>query len=44
VSVNVWRCFLQLVGGLGIMLLVVAVLPMLGLGGCSSTRPKRPGP
>lgn len=33
VSVNVWRCFLQLVGGLGIMLLVVAVLPMLGLGG-----------
>ena len=26
-SVNVWRCFLQLFGGLGIMLLVVAVLP-----------------
>jgi trk system potassium uptake protein TrkH len=31
VSVNVWRCFLQLIGGLGIMLLVVAVLPLLGL-------------
>ena len=36
VSVNIWRCFLQLIGGLGIMLLVVAVLPMLGLGGFSS--------
>jgi len=32
VSVNIWRCFLQLIGGLGIMLLVVAILPMLGLG------------
>ena len=31
-SVNVWRCFLQLIGGLGIMLLALAVLPFLGLG------------
>ena len=30
VSVNVWRCFLQYIGGLGIILLVVAVLPLLG--------------
>ena len=36
VSVNVWRCFLNFLGGLGIMLLVVAVLPMMGLGGFSS--------
>jgi Trk-type K+ transport system membrane component len=43
VSVNVWRCLLQLIGGLGIMLLVVAVLPLLGWAACSSTRPKPQG-
>lgn len=44
VSVNVWRCFLQYVGGLGIILLVVAVLPMLGLGGMQLYRAETPGP
>lgn len=44
VSVNVWRCFLQLLGGLGIMLLVVAVLPLLGLGGVQLYRAETPGP
>jgi len=44
VSANVWRCFLQLVGGLGIMLLVVAVLPMLGLGGYQVYKAETPGP
>lgn len=44
VSVNVWRCFLQLIGGLGIMLLVVAVLPMLGLGGMQLYKAETPGP
>ena len=44
VSVNVWRCFLQLVGGLGIILLVVAVLPLLGLGGMQLYRAEAPGP
>lgn len=44
VSINVWRCFLQLVGGLGIMLLVVAVLPLLGLGGVQIYRAETPGP
>ena len=44
VSVNVWRCFLQLIGGLGIMLLVVAVLPMLGLGGYQVYKTETPGP
>ncbi len=43
-SVNVWRCFLQLLGGLGIMLLVVAVLPLLGLGGVQLYRAETPGP
>jgi trk system potassium uptake protein TrkH len=44
VSVNVWRCFLQFVGGLGIILLVVAVLPLLGLGGFQLYRAEAPGP
>jgi trk system potassium uptake protein TrkH len=44
VSVNIWRCFLQLIGGLGIMLLVVAVLPMLGLGGMQLYKTETPGP
>jgi trk system potassium uptake protein TrkH len=43
-SVNVWRCFLQYLGGLGIMLLVVAVLPMMGLGGFQVYRAEIPGP
>ena len=43
-SVNVWRCFLQLIGGLGIMLLVVAVLPLLGLGGVQLYKAETPGP
>jgi trk system potassium uptake protein TrkH len=44
VSINVWRCFLQLIGGLGIMLLVVAILPLLGLGGMQLYRAETPGP
>lgn len=44
VSINVWRCFLQLIGGLGIMLLVVAVLPLLGLGGMQLYKAETPGP
>jgi len=44
VSVNIWRCFLQLIGGLGIVLLVVAVLPLLGLGGVQLYKAETPGP
>jgi len=44
VSVNIWRCFVQLIGGLGIVLLVVAVLPMLGLGGVQLYKAETPGP
>jgi trk system potassium uptake protein TrkH len=43
-SVNVWRCFLQFIGGLGIIMLVVAVLPLLGLGGFQLYRAEAPGP
>ncbi len=44
VSVNVWRCFLQLIGGLGIILLVVAILPLLGVGGVQLYKAETPGP
>jgi trk system potassium uptake protein TrkH len=43
-SVNVWRCLLQLVGGLGIIVLVVAVLPLLGIGGTQLIRAETAGP
>ena len=43
-SVNVWRCVLQLFGGLGIMLLVVAVLPLLGLGSVQLYKAEAAGP
>ncbi|MEF7616326.1 potassium transporter TrkG [Aquincola sp. MAHUQ-54] len=43
-SINVWRCFLQMVGGLGIIVLVVAVLPLLGVGGSQLFKAETPGP
>lgn len=32
-SINVWRCLLVWMGGMGILVLVVAILPLLGVGG-----------
>ncbi|MDR1968739.1 MAG: TrkH family potassium uptake protein, partial [Burkholderiaceae bacterium] len=43
-AANLWRCYLQLIGGLGIMLLAVAVLPFLGLGGTQLFKAEMPGP
>lgn len=43
-SVNVWRCFLQLVGGLGIIVLAVAILPLLGVGGAQLFKTEMTGP
>ena len=43
-SVNVWRCFMMLVGGLGIIVLAVAILPMLGVGGAQLFRAESAGP
>jgi trk system potassium uptake protein TrkH len=43
-SINVWRCFMMLVGGLGIIVLAVAVLPMLGVGGSQLFRTEITGP
>ncbi len=33
VSVNYWRCLLSWLGGMGIIVLAVAILPLLGVGG-----------
>ena len=43
-AINVWRCLLNLVGGLGIVVLAVAVLPMLGVGGSQLFRTEITGP
>ncbi len=43
-SVNVWRCFMMLVGGLGIIVLAVAILPMLGVGGTQLFKAEVAGP
>ena len=44
VSINVWRTFLQWVGGMGILILAVAVLPMLGVGGSQLFQAEAAGP
>lgn len=43
-SINVWRCFMMLVGGLGIIVLAVAILPMLGVGGAQLFKAETAGP
>jgi trk system potassium uptake protein len=43
-SVNVWRAQLQWLGGMGVIVLAVAVLPLLGVGGRQLFRAEIPGP
>jgi trk system potassium uptake protein TrkH len=43
-SVNVWRCLLQWIGGMGIIVLAVAILPLLGVGGSQVFRAEFTGP
>lgn len=43
-SINWWRCFLQWLGGMGILVLAVAILPMLGVGGSQLFRAETSGP
>ncbi|HXV11590.1 MAG TPA: potassium transporter TrkG [Burkholderiales bacterium] len=43
-SINVWRCLLQWFGGIGIVVMAVAVLPLLGVGGQQLYRAETPGP
>lgn len=44
VSMNVWRTFLQWIGGMGILILAVAVLPLLGVGGSQLFKAESAGP
>src|SRR5512146_657267 len=43
-SINVWRGMLQWLGGMGIIVLVVAILPLLGVGGRQLYKAETPGP
>ena len=44
VSINIWRTFLQWVGGMGILVLAVAIMPLLGVGGSQLFRAEAAGP
>jgi trk system potassium uptake protein TrkH len=43
-AVNMWRHALHWLGGMGIIVLAVAVLPLLGVGGMQMYRAEAPGP
>jgi trk system potassium uptake protein TrkH len=43
-SINLWRHFLNWLGGMGIIVLAVAILPMLGIGGRQIFKAETPGP
>lgn len=43
-SINLWRTFLVWTGGMGLVVLAVAVLPLLGIGGRQIFKAETPGP
>ncbi|OGA01709.1 MAG: potassium transporter Trk [Betaproteobacteria bacterium RIFCSPLOWO2_02_FULL_64_12] len=43
-SINLWRMFLVWIGGMGVVVLAVAILPLLGVGGSQIFRAETPGP
>jgi trk system potassium uptake protein TrkH len=43
-SITLWRCFLQWLGGMGILVLMVAILPLLGVGGSQLFKAESAGP
>jgi trk system potassium uptake protein TrkH len=43
-SINLWRATLVWLGGMGILVLAVAILPLLGVGGHQVFRAETPGP
>lgn len=43
-SINFWRMFLVWVGGMGVVVLAVAILPLLGVGGSQIFKAETPGP
>ncbi|MCL1911123.1 MAG: TrkH family potassium uptake protein [Leptospirales bacterium] len=42
-SIHFWRCFTSWVGGMGIVVLTVAVFPLLGVGGLQLVQAEAPG-
>jgi len=42
-SINVWRALLVWIGGMGIIVLAVAILPLLGVGGSQLFKAESPG-
>ena len=43
-SINGWRCFLSWVGGMGLIVFSVAILPLLGIGGAQLMKAETSGP
>jgi trk system potassium uptake protein TrkH len=43
-SINFWRAFLIWIGGMGVVVLAVAILPLLGVGGSQIFKAETPGP
>lgn len=43
-SINFWRTFMHWIGGMGVVVLAVAILPMLGIGGRQMLKAEVPGP
>ena len=43
-SINFWRTFLHWIGGMGVVVLAVAILPLLGIGGRQMFKAETPGP
>ncbi|MBM3357286.1 MAG: TrkH family potassium uptake protein [Betaproteobacteria bacterium] len=43
-SINLWRGLLQWLGGMGVIVLAVAILPLLGVGGRQLFKSEIPGP
>ena len=43
-SINLWRHLLHWIGGMGIIVLAVAILPLLGVGGMQLYKAETPGP
>ncbi|AUM00227.1 potassium transporter Trk [Rhodocyclaceae bacterium] len=44
ISINLWRTFMHWIGGMGVIVLMVAVLPLLGIGGRQLFKAEAPGP
>ena len=44
ISINLWRTFMHWVGGMGVIVLVVSILPLLGIGGRQLYKAEVPTP